>query len=64
MYVTHKTPVIDGVTTVEVLDQVYESGTLTEKTLDWYAQDDQGNVWYFGELATQLPDGTQKEMIS
>src|SRR5205085_6449342 len=48
VYVTHNTPVIDGVTTVEVLDQVYESGTLTEKTLDWSAQDDQGNVWYFG----------------
>jgi hypothetical protein len=26
--------------------------------LDWYGQDDQGNVWYFGELATQLPAGT------
>lgn len=40
-------------------DQVYESGTLTESTLDWYGQDDQGNVWYFGELATHFPDGTQ-----
>jgi hypothetical protein len=59
VYVTHNTPTIDGVATVEVRDQVYESGTLTESTLDWYAQDDQGNVWYFGELATQFPDGTQ-----
>jgi hypothetical protein len=59
VYVTHNTPTIDGVATVEVRDRVYESGTLTEDTLDWYAQDDQGNVWYLGELATQLPAGTQ-----
>jgi hypothetical protein len=56
--VTHNTVTIDGVKTVEVRDQVYISGVLTEDTLDWYAQDDQGNVWYFGELATQLPAGT------
>src|SRR5438093_9386502 len=58
VYVTHNTVKLDGVTAVEVRDQVYESGVLTEDTLDWYAQDDQGNVWYFGELATQLPAGT------
>ncbi len=56
--VTHNSPTIAGVKTVEVRDQVLEAGVLTEDTLDWYAQDDQGNVWYFGELATQLPDGT------
>jgi len=56
--VTRNTPTIDGVRTVEVRDQVYEDGVLTEDTLDWYAQDDAGNVWYFGELATQLPAGT------
>jgi len=58
VYVTHNTPTIDGVKTVEVRDQVYESGVLVEDTLDWYGQDDTGNVWYFGELATQLPAGT------
>src|SRR2546423_15290436 len=56
--VTHNTPTIDGVKTIEVRDQVSEGGVPTEDTLDWYAQDDQGNVWYFGELATQLPAGT------
>lgn len=56
--VTRNTPTILGVKTIEVLDQVFEDGVLTEDTLDWYAQDDQGNVWYFGELATQLPAGT------
>jgi hypothetical protein len=56
--VTHNTPTIDGVKTREVRDQVFEDGVLTEDTLDWYGQDDQGNVWYFGELATQLPADT------
>lgn len=56
--VTRNTPTIAGVRTVEVRDQVVEDGVLTEDTLDWYAQDDAGNVWYFGELATQLPAGT------
>jgi hypothetical protein len=58
VYVTHATPTIDGVATVEVHDQVYESGVLIEDTEDWYAQDNQGNVWYLGERATQLPAGT------
>jgi hypothetical protein len=56
--VTRNTPTKAGVKTIEVRDQVYEAGVLTEDTLDWYGQDDQGNVWYFGELATQLPAGT------
>jgi hypothetical protein len=56
--VTRNAPTRAGVRTVEVRDQVYEADVLTEDTLDWYAQDDQGNVWYFGELATQLPAGT------
>jgi hypothetical protein len=55
--VTHNTKRIAGVTTVEVRDQVYEDGVLTEDTLDWYAQDKLGNVWYFGELSTELPSG-------
>jgi hypothetical protein len=58
VYVTHNTPTVDGVVTVEVRDRVYESGVLTEDTLDWYAQDDRGNVWYFGEFSTELPDGS------
>jgi hypothetical protein len=58
VYVTRNTKLIDGVLTVEVRDQVYEDGVLAEDTLDWYGQDDQGNVWYFGELSTQLPANT------
>jgi hypothetical protein len=54
--VTDVTPTIDGVATRQLLDQVYEDDTcsgardfLSESTLDWYAQDKMGNIWYFGE---------------
>jgi hypothetical protein len=57
VYVTSNTPTIDGVRTVEVRDRVYEDGVLTEDTLDWYAQDDRGNVWYLGEFVTEYPAG-------
>jgi hypothetical protein len=55
--VTMNTKVIDGVTCVEVHDQVFTDGTLTEDTLDWFAQDKQGNVWYFGEDSDALVNG-------
>jgi len=57
VYVTSKTPKKDGIRTVQVRDRVYEDGVLTEDTLDWYAQDDRGNVWYMGEFSTELPSG-------
>ena len=47
--VTHNTRVILGVTCTEVHDTVTTNGVLTEDTLDWFAQDKSGNVWYFGE---------------
>jgi len=35
------------------------NGELSEDTYDWYAQDNNGNVWYFGEDTTEyLDDGT------
>ena len=55
--VTHNTRVIRGVTCVEVHDTVTEDGELTEDTLDWFAQDTEGNVWYFGENTHELEDG-------
>jgi hypothetical protein len=56
-FVTHKTVKILGVTTVEVHDTVTTDGKLTEDTLDWFAQDKKGNVWYFGEDTMELIDG-------
>jgi len=55
--VTHKTRVINGVTCVEVHDTVRVNGKLTEDTLDWFAQDLDGNVWYFGENTHELENG-------
>jgi len=54
--VTYDTREIDGVTTRVVHDQIFDGDTcttspsaLTENTFDHFAQDDSGNVWYFGE---------------
>src|SRR5262245_56961791 len=55
--VTHNTRVILGVTCVEVHDTVTTDGVLTEDTLDWFAQDTSGNVWYFGENTHELAGG-------
>lgn len=55
--VTHNTKVILGVTCVEVQDTVFTDGQLTEDTLDWFAQDKDGNVWYFGENTHELEGG-------
>ncbi len=51
-FATFDTKVIEGVEAVVVRDTAYADGLLVEDTLDWYAQDDEGNVWYLGEIAT------------
>jgi hypothetical protein len=35
----------------------YLDGRIHEVALDWYAQDDEGNVWYFGEDVFNYEDG-------
>ena len=58
-HVTHETKTIAGIRATVVHDRVYEHGRVTERTTDWYAQDDGGNVWYLGEdTATYKPDGS------
>src|SRR5262249_9686082 len=47
--VTSRTIRILGVTCTVVRDTVSERGHAVERTLDFYAQDKQGNVWYMGE---------------
>ena len=47
--ITTATKVVDGVTCVVIKDQLKVNGVLEERTEDWYAQDLEGNVWYFGE---------------
>jgi hypothetical protein len=40
-----------------VHDQVFLDGELAEDTFDWFAQDTEGNVWYFGENTTEFHNG-------
>ncbi len=47
-------PTILGVATVAVLDEAFEADRLVERTLDYYATDQDGNVWYFGEDVTNF----------
>jgi hypothetical protein len=50
MHVTRRTKTIAGITATVVSDNVYEPPPkLLEKTFDYYAQDDKGDVWYLGE---------------
>ncbi len=40
-----------------VHDVVSEGGKPVEITEDWYAQDSEGNVWYFGENTAEIHNG-------
>lgn len=55
--VTNQTKQILGIRCTVVRDTVLEHGTPVERTLDWYAQDTQGNVWYMGEDSFELKHG-------
>lgn len=48
-FVTFETIDIQGVEATVVRDTAYLNGLLVEDTLDYYAQDQEGNVWYLGE---------------
>lgn len=61
--VLSSTKVIQGVTTREIRDRVYLDGNLIEDTTDWVAQDDNGNVWYFGEFVTDYDYDEQGNVI-
>ena len=56
-YITHETREILGVTCIVVKNRVTLNGELVEETFDWYAQDRDGNVWYFGEEAKDYENG-------
>ena len=49
--------IADGVEARVVHDVVREDGKPVEITDDWYAQDSQGNVWYFGEDTVSFEEG-------
>jgi hypothetical protein len=55
--VTHQTKVILGIKCTVVRDTVSEHGRPIERTLDFYAQDKDGNVWYLGEDSFEREHG-------
>lgn len=55
--ITHDTKTVMGVDTTVVRDREFVNGELIEDTLDYYAQDVAGNVWYFGEDSQQIENG-------
>lgn len=59
---TDETKEIQGVTNVVVQDAVMEGGEVVEHTLDWYAQDLQGNAWNMGDIAKNFEDGERMDV--
>jgi len=55
--VTNRTRTIEGVHTTVVHDVARHQGHLLEATFDYYAQDKQGTVWYFGEDTKSYENG-------
>lgn len=58
--VTDMTKEILGITAVVVRDTVRDGGAdadILEDTFDWYAQDEDGNVWYLGEDTKEYEGG-------
>ena len=45
---------IEGVRCTAVRDLAYVAGRLEERTTDYFAQDERGAVWYFGEETAEL----------
>jgi len=48
---------IDGVVTQPVIDRDLVKGRIIAGSIDYYAQDDQGNVWYLGEATVHYVNG-------
>jgi hypothetical protein len=57
MVVTDLTKVIDGIRTVLIYELDYDRDDLVEAELAFFAQDDDGNVWHFGQYPEVFEDG-------
>jgi len=55
--VTDLTKEIDGVSTLVAYIEDYSSDELVEAEIAFYAQDNDGNVWYLGEYPEEYEDG-------
>ena len=60
--VLDETRQILGIECTVVRDRVWLDGTLVEDTVDWVAQDVEGNVWYMGEIAKTFGDGLLRSL--
>jgi hypothetical protein len=57
VHVTREIKEILGIPCTVVRDTATLDGEVIEDTLDWYAQDVRGNVWYLGEESRSYEDG-------
>jgi len=61
--ITNRSRTIMGVRTVEMVERHSLEGQLVEVSQNWFAQDRDGNVWYFGEFSQSyengVPSGTE-----
>ncbi len=55
--VTGEKKEILGISATVVHDVVSQDGEVIEDTLDWYAQDVDGNIWYMGEDTKEYENG-------
>jgi hypothetical protein len=55
--VTDATKEVDGVRTVAVVDQDTNGGQVAEQSIDWVAEDKDGNVWYLGSYTESYEGG-------
>ena len=55
--ITDLSKMVDGVQTVVAWDRDFLEGELQEQELAFFAQDDQGNVWNFGEYPEEYDGG-------
>jgi hypothetical protein len=55
--VTHRQKTVLGVTTMVVIESETLDGVTVEVSENWFAQDREGNVWYFGEFSQSYENG-------
>jgi hypothetical protein len=55
--VTTRTRPVMGIETRIVREKAWRGESLIEDTEDWFAQDNEGNVWYFGENTAECSGG-------
>lgn len=55
--VTDITRVVDGAPAILLLDQDFDAGQVVQQSLDYLAQDEEGNVWFLGSYTEQYEGG-------